>query len=126
MPDEAEPAANNGDIFARAPTMVGAILAAKIVLFLLGISISPIRPQGPAPPLWGLRGQQAALGRSAASSQMILQIWANTQYHAYSPIIVLDSGFSAMAAKGVGLYGQNQPEFFTAPLLITPCARRTS
>ena len=39
-PDEAEPAANNGDIFARAPTMGGTILGAKIVLFLLGISIS--------------------------------------------------------------------------------------
>ena len=40
MSGEAEPAANNGDIFARASTKHDANLAAKTVLFLLGISIS--------------------------------------------------------------------------------------
>ena len=45
MPDKAGSAGNNGDIFPRSPTQYGAILAAKIVLFLLGISIRLLRRQ---------------------------------------------------------------------------------
>ena len=40
MSDEALSAANNGHIFARKATKYGANPAAKIVLFLSGISIS--------------------------------------------------------------------------------------
>jgi hypothetical protein len=38
-PDKAEPAANNGDIFARAPTQYGTISAGRTVRFLLGDSV---------------------------------------------------------------------------------------
>ena len=39
-PDKAGSEEHNGDIWSRSPTQYGTILAAKIVLFLLGISIS--------------------------------------------------------------------------------------
>ena len=42
MPDEAETAEHNGDIWSRAPTKYGAILAGKNQRFLLGFSIRPI------------------------------------------------------------------------------------
>ena len=44
-PDEAEPAANNGDLFARAPTQYGTIPAGRTVRFLLGDSITVIYQQ---------------------------------------------------------------------------------
>ena len=40
VPDKAKPAEHNGDIWSRASTQYGAILAAKIVLFLLKVSIT--------------------------------------------------------------------------------------
>ena len=46
-PDEADPAEHNGDIWSRGPTKYGTILAAKIVLFLLDISINRDIPPWP-------------------------------------------------------------------------------
>ena len=43
MSGEAKPAGHNGDIWSRALTKHGAILTAKIVLFLLKVSISSSR-----------------------------------------------------------------------------------
>ena len=43
MPDKAKPAEHNGDIWSRASTQYGAILAAKIVLFLLKVSMRDFR-----------------------------------------------------------------------------------
>ena len=40
MPNEAETAEHNGDIWSRAPTKYGAILAGKNQRFLLGFSIN--------------------------------------------------------------------------------------
>ena len=53
MPDEAETAEHNGDIWSRAPTKYGAILAGKNQRFLLGFSIKKIK--APDRPVRGFR-----------------------------------------------------------------------
>ena len=70
MPDEAETAEHNGDIWSRAPTKYDAILAGKNQRFLLGVTVKPIpcpKGKGQTTPLGRLVGLEYESGQSRNS-----------------------------------------------------------